>query len=101
MKIIDEALLQSCRGPGPCEVCGKMCRVREPLHIFSRGAGRVDITENILAVGSTLGWQCQCHTKAHAGKISRAELLEISARRHGTTAAEIEAEVYRLRRIPK
>ena len=39
MLIIDEALLDEFRTPGPCEWYGKPCQAREPHHLFARSLG--------------------------------------------------------------
>lgn len=95
MRIIDEALLQEFRYVWQCEFCNRSTPGCDPHHIFSRGAGRLDIRENIVSL-------CRkCHQLNHDGKITRAELLDIVARREHTTAAKIVAKVYRLRRKRK
>lgn len=65
-----------------CERCRRPA-FGEPHHIFTRGAGGPDIKENLIQL-------CTCHDLAHRGKIPRQELMEIVARREGTTADEIE-----------
>lgn len=102
MKVIDKKLLAEFRTPGPCEFCGIYCKVREPAHIYSVGAGRLDIRENLVALGSTRLFLCTCHSDSHAGcRPTRIDLLEIAARREGTTPEEITEKVYRLRRETK
>jgi hypothetical protein len=84
MIIIDEDLLDEFRGPGPCEWCGKSCLRREPHHIFARalgGGGRLDIRCNLVGLGSSIFWECACHQAAHAGLISRLELLQVAGQR--------------------
>ena len=66
MKIEDEKLLATFRGPGRCELCGKGCKSREPHHVTAKGMGggkRLDIRLNILSVGSTPAFECECHTR--------------------------------------
>lgn len=92
MKLVDEEALDQFRGPGLCEWCGKKTSNRDPHHIFSKGAGRVDIKENIIALDR------HCHTMVHSGAITRSQMLEIAAKREGTTPEEITNEVYRIRR---
>lgn len=93
MKVIHESLLARFRLPGRCEYCGKPCQDgRDPAHIFSRGAGRIDIAENLV---SLCRW---CHNSNHLGNSpTKGNLLTIAARREGTTPEEIEAKVMRLR----
>ena len=98
MKLIDEALLAEFRTPGRCEFCRKWCEVREPAHIFSRGAGRVDIKENLVSLGSTPNFSCECHYKNHFGGVpTREMLLVVAAAREGTKPDKIRELVYRIR----
>ena len=65
MKIVDEKMLDLFRGEGRCELCGKTCKVREPHHVLARGMGggrRLDIRLNLIALGSTRNYECQCHS---------------------------------------
>ena len=92
--------------PGPCEVCRKWCRVREPAHIWSAGAGRVDAVWNMIYVGSSFLWQetgCKCHIGNHSPKSDppREQLAKIAAKRHGVKPADIEAAVFLVRRTLK
>lgn len=98
--IKNEALLDEFRGPGPCEYCGKMCRVREPHHLCSKGSGgwsRFDVRINLIALGSTPNFECQCHNKAQAFLIPKEHILAIVATREKTTIAAIEEEINRLK----
>lgn len=102
MIIKDAKLLKEFRTPGPCEWCGVWCAKREPAHIFSVGAGRLDIRENLVALGSTPNFCCPCHTLSHNGKEpTREQLLEIAGKREGKTPEEITEKVWRLRRDTK
>ena len=94
MILIDENLLDIFRHKTTCEYCGKKVRTGlDPAHVFSRGAGRVDHAWNLVALDRT------CHTNHHFGMSpTRAELLEIIARREGVLAESIAAEIYRIRR---
>lgn len=94
MKIVDESALKECRG-WHCEVCGYGDRWAVPHHIFSRGAGRVDIRWNLIAVCPV------CHWDIHNGDIPQSELLRIVALRDGTTPEAIREEVARIRRLDK
>jgi hypothetical protein len=103
MVIIDESLLDEFRTAGPCEWCGKHCQAREPHHIFARGmggGGRLDIRNNLVALGSSRWFECSCHQAAHAGVISRLQLLAVVGHREQCLVADIEEEVWQLRRIP-
>jgi hypothetical protein len=89
----NEKLLDEFREKVRCEVClkGALCGC-DPHHVFSRGAGRADIRENLLAV-------CRvCHTKIHAGNIKRADLMKIIAHREGKSVDELQQAVYDARR---
>lgn len=104
MKHADEALLDEFRTRGRCEVCGVFCAMREPHHILPKGCGgggRHDIRENLIAVGSTLMFECPCHRDIHDGRIKREVLLEIVAKREGLTVDVIQGRLWRFRRLPK
>lgn len=93
MKLIDKDLLARIRSESRCCWCGAHGPVHVH-HIFSKGAGRVDIACNLLP----LDWKC--HGLVHNGEISRSDLLAVAAARSGIMQDEIEAEVYRVRRLP-
>ena len=92
MKVIHRALLDKFRLMTVCAFCGRRVIECDPSHIYSRGAGRVDIPENIVNL-------CRvCHNDSHAGyEPTRAQLLAIAAKREGTTPEEITAKVHRIR----
>lgn len=100
MKVVDEKLLAEFRESPRCEWCNKAKPV-EPHHIFSRGAGRLDIRWNLVAL---CRW---CHSSAHsANSVNNArpklqDLLELVARREGIKPEEIKPRVDRLRRQDK
>ncbi len=100
MILADKELLVRCRLPGRCELCKKWCKIREPSHVYSVGAGRVDHPWNICVVGSTLNFECPCHTKSH-NKPMRRKLEEAVANREGIPINWIEEMVYLVRRLPK
>ena len=94
MKIVNLKLLAEFSRPGVCENCGKPCPDgRDPHHILTKGAGRVDIRENLCGL-------CRaCHNGFHScGKPSAAKLFGISAKREGTTAQEAQAKIWEIRR---
>lgn len=98
--IVDEALLDEFRTPGACEYCGKACRVREPHHVESKGSGgwkRFDIRINLIALGSTPNFECQCHNRAQSFLIPKEHILAIVATRERTTIDAIEEEINRLK----
>ncbi len=94
MKIVNKKLLKTFTVPGLCECCHCPCPDgRDPHHLFTRGAGRVDIPENLVSLCR------ECHNSFHmSGRPCLTELLEVSAKRNGTTAEAIRAKVYEIRR---
>ena len=106
MKIVDEPLLDTFRTRGRCEVCGVFCAMREPHHVICKGMGggrRLDVRENLLAVGSSLPFpECGCHGLVHDGKIKRSALLEILAKRDGYPSGQhLLEELWRMIRVTK
>lgn len=101
MRIVDEKTLALFRGPGQCEFCKKVVSRREPHHIFSRGAGRLDVAINLVSLCAAFAGGDNCHAAYHNGDIARYDLLAIVAYREGRLQHEIEAEIWRLRRLDK
>lgn len=104
MKIVNESVLDLFRGHGRCELCHRSCTAREPHHIWAKGiggGGRLDVRINLVALGATASWQCECHTRIHNGGLKRDELLIIVALREGITTAMIVDRINELRRLPK
>lgn len=104
MKIISETTLDLYRGPGRCEWCKKPCSKREPHHLRCRGQGsskRIDIPINLIALGSTLLFQCSCHTKIGAANIKAFEVLAVVAAREDTTPEAITEVMDLIIRLPK
>ena len=100
MKVFDDDLLWEFRRKRTCEYCKHPLHYyAHPHHVHSRGAGRVDISCNLIALGAA--FDCNCHGRVHSGSIERMEILTIVARREGKTIEEIEQEVWRLRRADK
>ena len=100
VRVVDDALLQWFRDAWRCEFCGHATKApTHPHHIYSRGAGRLDIRINLIALGGA--FCCNCHGLVHAGRIKREQLLKVVALRERTTPEVIEAEVFRIRRLPK
>ena len=96
MRIEHEDLMDVFRFKTRCECCGVSVAGCDPAHIYSRGAGRVDIASNFVGLANL------CHTKSHAGhQPNRKRLLEIAAKREGTTPQAITDTVQFIRRIPK
>lgn len=93
MRLVNKALLKEFSKPGLCECCGCPCPDgRDPAHIFSRGAGRVDIRENLVSL------KRECHVRSHtSGKPSHEMLLKIAAKREGTRPSLITEMVQRIR----
>jgi hypothetical protein len=83
---------ETCR----CECCNRACPTgAAPHHLFSRGAGRLDI--RLILQPLCL----DCHRDFHDGKISRAFLLAKRAKKERTTAEAITQVVHWLRALPK
>ena len=105
MKIRNKLLLDRFKGPGLCEVCGKLCRNREPMHLISRGAGGPDIAMNLLAAGSTPLWECTCHSANHQktdGRIvTKEQLVEIVAKREQVRPEDVLTIINWFMLLPK
>ncbi len=102
MKIIDKPLLRRFAGPGVCEHCKRKVSSRDPHHLFGRGMGggrRFDIPLNLISLCSAFSGGENCHARYHAGQILREMLLAIVAKREGCLQSDIEAEIWRLRRL--
>ena len=92
MKVINKKLLAEFRQPGLCELCGKPCpEGRDPAHLLSRGAGRVDIRKNLISA------ERSCHALMHNDPSALAKAFEIVAAREGCTVQEIIDMVHRIR----
>lgn len=103
LRIVDDALLQTFREKPRCEYCLRPTpNGCDPAHIFSRGAGRLDIPINLVAL-----CRSPCHTNNHAAnsgnrlRPNRDDLLLVVALREGLRVEDIVDEVHRLRRTPK
>lgn len=106
MKIQNEAVLDRFRGPGICLWCRKPVTRREPDHVFTRGAGQLDISINIAGLCAPFVGGA-CHAKRHGGSLPlRAKdgqdgLLERVAAREMVLAEDIVTVVHLFRRLPK
>jgi len=74
-----------------CEICGTRA-YGGAHHVISRGAGGPDHPLNLIQLCA------QCHSKVHAGNISRKRLWEIIARRERMTPEGVEEKLYRLKK---
>jgi hypothetical protein len=107
VKIVNESLLASMRGPGRCEYCHKSCKVLEAAHVFSKGAGRLDIRINLVSLGSTLGFECQCHSKSHNANSGNGvrpnlkDLIQVVSEREKVMPEDIKPVIDFIRRLPK
>ena len=99
MNIKSKKVLDSFISPGRCEFCETPCLERERHHIFTRGAGHLDLRCNIIMLGGA--FRCGCHKRFHDGNICRAEFLTVVAARDNTTVEAIETLIYLVRRLPK
>lgn len=96
MRIVNECLLTDFRRRLACELCGKpMPYGCDPHHVFSRGAGRLDIVENLVSLDR------ECHNQVHSGVVSCQTLLEHIAKRERISTSAIESIIYYLRQQPK
>jgi len=96
MRIRNPELLEEFRYRPRCEWCGQPNRTGlDPHHLWTRGAGRLDIRINLIAL-------CRaCHQDVHSGVIARDDLLAKVSAREGFPPEEIAQEIYRLMRSPK
>lgn len=104
MRIIDDALLDEFRTRGRCEMCGKMCRVREPDHYMAEGHGggnKMDVRCNVVGVGAMRTFECLCHRKRHDGNLPRAEILAVIAKREGVAEESVLDVLWLIKRLPK
>jgi hypothetical protein len=81
MRVIDPAAIEAARRDY-CERCGTRAGPFEVHHVKSRGAGGADADPNLINLCS--GPRVNCHDLAHRGRIPRAELLALIARRRAT-----------------
>lgn len=93
----DEDVLDQFRTLGRCEWCRKGCRKRVASHIYTRGAGRVDIPENLM------GMCVSCELSHHSpnGKPSVKDMETVVALRMGIDPASIKDAVDAARLLPK
>lgn len=102
MKITNKKLRKEFATPGRCENCVRPCRKREGAHIFSVGAGGPDFRCNLVSLGSSPEFACECHTRSHNnGEPGRDRLLEIAAMRERTTVGTIIKVIDLARRLNK
>lgn len=95
MKLENNAALDFARGPGVCEWCKRHRADRDPHHIFSKGAGQVDIQSNIASL-------CRgCHGLVHTGELDDDSILAVVAMREDCLQGDIEALVWLIRRMPR
>jgi hypothetical protein len=101
MRLVNESVLDLFRGPGRCEWCQRRVLRREAHHVFGKGAGRVDIPGNAAGLCAAFSGGLHCHHEFHAGHITRGDLLAVTAAREGCTQADIEHDVFLVRRLPQ
>lgn len=95
MKLVDEKLCATFRGLRPCEWCGHT-RHCVASHVYTRGAGRVDIPENLCSMCA----ECEAHHHNGARPTTK-DMETIVALREGIQAEDIFHEVSRIRRLPQ
>jgi hypothetical protein len=92
MNVVDEKVLDRFRGPGKCEWCGHLRKRLDAAHIFTRGAGRLDLPINLVGL---CHW---CHVCHHNGATpTRAQLLVVAAIREGWPPDAMESCIHYLR----
>jgi len=107
MKIINDRFLAEYRLRGACEICNKMCHVREPAHVIARGLGggkRMDVPLNLLALGSSIKMCCPCHTMQHQmNQPDDLEMFAMAAKREGCTLTpdEVRDRMWLILRTPR
>lgn len=96
MIYVCEQTLDLFRRGGWCDWCRAWAERREPDHVFTRGAGRLDIR-------IALAGLCRdCHQRRHdGGEPSPDDLLLMVAQRERTRQDDIRDVVYLLRRLDK
>lgn len=77
-----------------CERCGNMNNL-EVAHVISRGAGGIDMRENLIVLCGKASMSQGCHGANHRGEIKANELFKIIARREGVTAETCRKRVRR------
>ena len=100
IKIVNKKLWQEFQQPGRCEYCGLQCSKREPHHYLSR-TPEITVRINLLSVGSTELFQCECHNKIHAGTITRDQVLAKIAARETVDPEVIKEVLLMFRRLVK
>lgn len=94
--IIDPALLEEYRLRCKCELCGKEVRGgTQPHHLFTRGAGRMDVSFNLAALCAP------CHHAIHLNAVWKPRLFGIVAAREGMTVEQLKEKLWELRRRKK
>ncbi len=100
MKILNKPLRLEFALPGNCEMCGLPCKKREPHHHYT-STPEMTIRCNMVSLGSTLDWQCNCHSYIHSGRIPRIQVLERIAAREHQRPEDISAVLDLFRRLVK
>lgn len=96
MRITDDELMEEFRRATHCSYCGVACpQGCDPAHAYSRGAGRLDVRWNLLAL-------CRpCHIRNHHNAITRYQVLTVIARRENVALSSIQEAIYLLRRADR
>ncbi len=97
MKIDNKKLREEIGAKRVCEYCRKSCLTPPDVHhLFSRGAGWVDVRCNLIAICRT------CHQLTHAGKEPQPlHLAIVIAEREKVVVVDIETTVQFIRRLDK
>ena len=97
MRVVDESVLDLFRGRMKCGICLRS-RDCEPHHSTCKGMGggrRLDVRFLLLGVCR------ECHTKIHAGKITREEVLAMISDRETMPVEDIVLQKDLFLRAPK
>ena len=79
-----------------------MCQMLCAHHIWGKGAGRVDIPCNLIALGMDAVRDCNCHSMHHSGEVpTRDCFLAVSAMDHKCMQDDITALVMLIRRLDR
>lgn len=109
MRIENKRLLREFAKATRCDFCGRHTQGCDPAHLWSRGAGRLDIRCNLMSLcrglvidksGRISSW-VSCHQDYDGGLIPKETMIGKKATIIGYSAADIEHVVLVLKRLPK
>jgi hypothetical protein len=100
MKIPNCPLRREFALPGYCELCGRFCRKREGHHLW-RCTPELTIRINLISLGSSRLYGCQCHREIHDGNLPASRVLLVVANREKCRVGEIIEVMHWMRRWVK